>query len=123
MWYFGKVKNTKNDWGYDAFETTFDNPIEVTDEEYDKLVELANKEGKWISGDKDGKPILVDPPEPNEKEKTERRIQELQQYLESTDWYAIRFADTGEEIPADIKKKRQNARVEISELRQELKIE
>ena len=45
------------------------------------------------------------------------RIAELEKYLNETDWYAIRLADTGEEIPAEIKKARQDAREEISKLR------
>ncbi|MEE1282186.1 MAG: hypothetical protein UHK60_08075 [Acutalibacteraceae bacterium] len=45
------------------------------------------------------------------------RIAELEKYLEETDWYAIRLADTGDEIPAEIKKARQDAREEISKLR------
>lgn len=47
----------------------------------------------------------------------QERIAELEKYLTTTDWYAIRFADTGEEIPAEIKKTRQDAREEISKLR------
>lgn len=47
----------------------------------------------------------------------QERITELEEYLKSTDWYAIRFADTGEEIPTEIKKARQDAREEISKLR------
>lgn len=46
------------------------------------------------------------------------RIAELEKYLNETDWYAIRLADTGEEIPAEIKKARQEAREEISKLRE-----
>ena len=45
------------------------------------------------------------------------RIAVLEKYLTTTDWYAIRFADTGEEIPTEIKKARQDAREEISKLR------
>lgn len=52
-------------------------------------------------------------PEPS----AESIIAKDEEYLKSTDWYAIRFADTGEEIPADIKKARQEARDEISKLR------
>lgn len=49
----------------------------------------------------------------------EERIIELENYLKSTDWYAIRFADTDEEMPADIKKARQDAREEISKLKEQ----
>lgn len=48
----------------------------------------------------------------------QERIAELEKYLTMTDWYAIRFADTGEEIPAEVKKARQDAREEISKLRE-----
>jgi len=48
------------------------------------------------------------------------RIDELQEYLRSTDWYAIRFADSGVEIPAGVKQARQEARDEIDTLRAEL---
>lgn len=53
----------------------------------------------------------------DEKKQKQQRIAELEEYLKSTDWYAIRYADTGEEIPADIKKARQEAREDISRLR------
>ena len=44
-------------------------------------------------------------------------INELESYLSSTDWYAVRFAETGVEIPQEIKDARASARLEISELR------
>lgn len=50
----------------------------------------------------------------------QERIAELEKYLTTTDWYAIRSADTGEEIPTEIKKARQEARAEISKLREEV---
>mgnify|MGYP003124664979 CR=1 FL=1 len=43
-------------------------------------------------------------------------IQEAQFYLHKTDWYAFRKADTGKEIPEDIKIKREEARQTISNL-------
>lgn len=45
------------------------------------------------------------------------RITELQNYLKTTDWYTVRFAETGAEIPEDVKAARQSAREEISRLR------
>jgi hypothetical protein len=45
------------------------------------------------------------------------RIAELQKYLDETDWYAVRFAETGAEIPDAVKAERQAAREEISRLR------
>lgn len=58
--------------------------------------------------------------EPTADEITKRRISELENYLNSTDWYAVRYAETGVEIPADIKTARQEARDEISALREQL---
>lgn len=46
------------------------------------------------------------------------RIDELQKYLDETDWYAVRFAETGVAVPEDVKAKRQAAREEISRLRE-----
>lgn len=47
----------------------------------------------------------------------EQRIEELQEYLNSTDWYVARYSETGVEIPEEVKQKRQEARKEISALR------
>lgn len=47
------------------------------------------------------------------------RVIELQEYLSSTDWYAIRLSDSGEAIPDDVKQARTDARAEISNLRGE----
>ncbi len=58
--------------------------------------------------------------EPTTNELNERRISELESYLNSTDWYAVRYAETGIEIPNDIKTARQAARDEISALREQL---
>ena len=118
MVFFGKVKGTENEWGFDVFEKTFESYIEVDDDEHIKIKEKANNEGKLISGDKDGNPILVDPPPPTDEELKQRRLNELDYFLKNTDWYAIRFADTGTPIPEEIKIKRQQAREEISALRE-----
>lgn len=66
-------------------------------------------------------PVVVEPapvPEPTEEERNALRIAELQNYLNATDWYAVRFAETGVEIPDEIKTERQSAREEISRLRE-----
>jgi hypothetical protein len=47
----------------------------------------------------------------------EERVAELEKYLNETDWYSIRYAETGKEIPADVLQARQNAREEISKIR------
>lgn len=57
-------------------------------------------------------------PEPTEEERNALRIAELQNYLAATDWYAVRFAETGVAVPEDLKAERQAAREEISRLRE-----
>lgn len=117
---FGRIKNTNNEWGFNDDKNMFDTWKEVTEEIQRETVLQANAQQKLIKGDKDGNPILVDLPQPTEEERKRKRISELERCLSETDWYAIRFADTGEEMPADIKQKRQDARNEISELRKGL---
>ena len=116
--FFGKIKGTNDEWGFDVFNSTFESFIEIDKSKHMSIVNEANAKGKLIKGDEEGNPILVDPPEPTEKEKAEQRIYELETFLRNTDWYAIRFADTEEPIPADIKTNRQVAREEISKLRE-----
>ena len=60
---------------------------------------------------------IVEIPQPSEAELKQSRIAELESYLASTDWYAIRESETGIDIPADIKQARADARTEISTLR------
>lgn len=66
-------------------------------------------------------PEQPEPPKPTEEEEKEERkvlrIIELQNFLTATDWYSVRFAETGVEIPDEVKAKRQAAREEISRLR------
>lgn len=37
------------------------------------------------------------------------------EYLNSTDWYVIRYQENGTPIPANVKEKRENARLSIKE--------
>lgn len=60
---------------------------------------------------------VVSIPEPTAEELKILRINELQDFLNKTDWYAIRYAETGAEIPQETKAARQAAREEISRLR------
>ena len=58
-----------------------------------------------------------------ETEIANNRIMELENYLNSTDWYAVRYTETGVEIPGDVRQQRQSAREEISSLREQIKTE
>lgn len=46
----------------------------------------------------------------------ERINAEARQYLDSTDWYVMRFRETGVEIPEDIRVARQAARDRVIQL-------
>lgn len=116
MIYYG-IKENKDFYGFYLSTDDLTTYVELSDDEHYQLMVEANKQNKKIVADENGYPILVDYPEPTDKEKAEREIQSLQSYLTSTDWYAIRFADTGESVPPDIKAERQKARERISELR------
>lgn len=89
-----------------------------TDEKFYKSIgmELMDVEQAW-----DGSWYLAGycPEKPKENILREELV-EQQDILSSTDWYAIRYADSGVEIPADIKAQRQAARERIDEIRIEL---
>lgn len=57
------------------------------------------------------------PPEPTAEELRQIEITENLAYLSSTDWYAVRLAETNTPIPTNILTSRQSARDRISELR------
>lgn len=59
-------------------------------------------------------------PQKDPETKKMEQIIALQKFLNDTDWYVARYAETGVEIPADIKAKRQAAREKIDELRAEI---
>lgn len=80
---------------------------------------------KVAQSDVDGQWYLADfVPRKSEKEKrrgeAEARMAEVLHYLDSSDWYAVRFAETGVPIPDEVREKRQAAREEIDALRLEL---
>ncbi len=115
---FGKIKNSENEWGFSLTSRNFESFIEIDDKCHMEIVDKANQEGKLIKGDKNGYPVLEDPPPPTEDELNQKRIAELENYLKQTDWYVIRYADSGTSVPDEIKQKRAAARIEISELRE-----
>lgn len=53
----------------------------------------------------------------NQIDKNNNEIKILENYLKETDWYSIRFSETGKNIPNEIKTKRQEARDRISQLK------
>lgn len=116
MVFFGKIKDSE-EYCFSIDNNIFDSYVEVNDEKHMALFEKANKENKTFGADKDGNPVLVDPPKPSQEELARQRINELENYLRNTDWYVIRFVEEGTAIPDEVKEKRQWAREEISELK------
>lgn len=57
------------------------------------------------------------PPAPTPEQLREREIAEKLAYLASTDWYVVRFAETGAAVPEDVGVARAAARARIDELR------
>lgn len=92
-----------------------------TEEQYDEAYEYVSandytiEEVEAVDGVRQFKIVTI--PAPTEAELKQARIAELESYLASTDWYAIRESETGVDIPADIKQARADARLEISSLR------
>jgi hypothetical protein len=60
---------------------------------------------------------ILPKPELTDREKAEREIESLQEYLAETDWYVTRFTETGVPIPSDVSDARAQARERISTLR------
>lgn len=58
-------------------------------------------------------------PEKSDSILKQERIEQLQAYLNETDWYVVRFSETGVEMPSEVLNQRQAARDEISNLREE----
>lgn len=92
----------------------------MNDEEYSQVAEWCNESNEYTIEDMGEYYAVVKNPEPSEEEINQARISELEAYLLSTDWYAIRESETGIDIPADVKQARADARAEISRLRTEL---
>ena len=80
--------------------------IEVSEEQH---LEAIENQHNYVESD--GSTKLVE-----EALTSEQKIIEAKIYLSSTDWYVIREADSGKEMPSDIKTKRAEARVTINNL-------
>ena len=111
--YAPKNKGSVSNWSNDEKSVLADGYLPVS------LQSIP--EGKYQTGYEivDGVIIrkLEDIPQPTEEELRQARIFELETYLSTTDWYAIRESETGIDIPAEVKKARADARAEISSLR------
>ena len=92
---------------YDDDHPTIPEPyITITEEQW--MIALENRHNHVAE---DGTTSFVEI-EPTK----EQKIRAAQNYLFTTDWYVIRQADSGKEMPSDIKTKREEARQTISDL-------
>lgn len=76
--------------------------------------EIKIMSGKQVRLDEDGNLDFYDLPLT-----TEQQIADLQKELDNTDWYVVRFSETGVEIPAEISARRAEIRETISNLREQ----
>jgi len=83
--------------------------VEITKEYYAELM-AGQSEGQLIQADNKGFPRLAPYPPPTPEEAQQQRNAEARQHLANTDWYVVRFIETGVEIPDDVRASRENAR-------------
>lgn len=88
--------------------------VEITDELHASLLE-GQATGLIIAADENGAPYLAEPQPPTPQEIQERKNREARAYLASTDWYVVRFAETGRPIPDEVREAREAARDSIVE--------
>lgn len=118
MKYFGTPDGT--DYGFYLEKDGLTSYVEVSEENWQSLIQQANDNQKAITADSNGNPVLTDLAEIEltEEEKIQNEITELKQYLESTDYIACKLAEgvaTAEEY-ADELIKRAETRAKINEL-------
>lgn len=88
--------------------------VEITAEKHAALIN-GQADGKVISADADGRPVLQDPPAPTPEQEQERINVAARAYLASTDWFIIRLQETGEPVPEDVLAERAAARARVVE--------
>ena len=119
---YGKKKNSDDyAFRFEGEEEMFESYVCIDDDEHWNLVQKANEENKMIVPDDKGYPTLTDRLPPKEEEIAKSKLFELTHYLNSTDWYVIRFVEEGIPIPTEVKEKRHQSRCEISKLRKIVK--
>lgn len=95
-------------------------------DEYSALAEQCNKQGLLLEDKGDYYEVVTipPPPEPTQKEKLEREMNQLESYLKQTDYMAIKCGEKGlsmaNEYPNEYYR-RQACRDRINEIREALK--
>lgn len=88
--------------------------VEIPAEYYAELLNGQSGD-KVIEGDDKGYPRLIDPPTPSPEQLQAARNSQARAYLANTDWYVVRFTETGTPIPDDIRAAREAARASVVE--------
>ena len=88
--------------------------VEVSDDYYNELM-AGQASNKRIEADNKGIPRLVDAPPMTPEQAQVKRNAEARAYLSQTDWYVVRFSETGTPIPDDIRANREAARASVVE--------
>ena len=84
--------------------------IAITDEEHITLIDGVNNQGKKITIDTTGRPVLIEaPPLPTDEQQKDLN-RRARAYLNATDWMVIRQQETGVPVPSDILTCRARAR-------------
>jgi hypothetical protein len=88
--------------------------VEISPSRHAELLE-GQANGLLILADKNGAPMLAPPPPPTAEELQAQKNVEARAYLAKTDWYVVRFAETGQSIPDDVRAARESARASVVE--------
>lgn len=88
--------------------------VEITPEYHQELL-AGQSARKVIAADNKGYPRLIDRPALTEEELRVKQNQKARAYLNETDWYVTRFAETGTPIPDEIRAAREAARASVVE--------
>jgi hypothetical protein len=88
--------------------------VEISAEYHLELIE-GQSTGMVIYADEKGFPRLQAPSDLTESEVAKFRNKQARAYLAETDWYVIRKAETGVDVPQEVSEKRQSARLSVTE--------
>lgn len=111
------IKYSKSTNAFYDTDINEDIPVDavVISQEKHRELMLGQIDGMVITSDANGNPILVEPAPPSPEEIQRQTNFKARAYLAETDWYVVRFSETGEPIPEDIKQLRAEARASVVE--------
>lgn len=110
-----KAKYSKSTGGIypaSAFKTQPEDAIDIPDALYAKFLNAEMSRFDVVNGEV----VEYVPPPPTPEQLQAKSNAEARDYLLSTDWYVVRFAETGVSIPPEVAFQRQAAREEIVEV-------